>query len=232
MAQLAPLLDGVLLPKRAPAPQDRAGWRAVHAGCFLLGGTTFIAGTGCYYLTAWPNAPDASAWLYVVGSLGFLGVDVLELRTFRGDALLSLNILLSCIGSSLYVIGSYGFVPAIATVAPTVGVWGFLIGSAAIGCSQLWKTTRLVRGARAARRTTVLHGIGADAANAVGIELSAGLGAWCFFVGTLVYGWPPGGEVVAGALLWAIIGVWMVGSCLFMAGALFLIYRHSVMGLS
>jgi hypothetical protein len=69
------------------------------------------------------------------GSCGFLGVDVQELFTFRGDTLLSINIMLSVIGSALYVVGSIGFFPELEI--PEVGVWGFILGSFFIGVSQV-----------------------------------------------------------------------------------------------
>jgi hypothetical protein len=246
MARVADTVAGkVLLLAKGVPPQETAAWQAVHAGCFLLGGGTFLLGTGCYYLPAWAEGPAVSAWLYVVGSCGFLGVDALELatytRTHPGERWLHLNIALACVGSLLYVIGSYGFVPWVAAAQPWLGVWGFLLGSAVIGCSQLWKTARIAREYSRAipdpgsaleggvASEGALSQSWAPSANAVGVELSAGLGGWSFFFGTLVYA--GGGWAEDARIYWAIIGIWMLGSWLFTQGALFLFYRHAVMKL-
>ncbi|KAJ1618808.1 hypothetical protein T492DRAFT_1090174, partial [Pavlovales sp. CCMP2436] len=181
-------------------PQDKAAWQAVRSGCFMLGGVTFLFGTTCYYYPSWAEGAAVSAWLYTVGSFSFLGVDALELityvRTHLQERWLHRNIALSCLGSLLYVIGSYGFVPWLAAAQPLVGILGFVLGSAAIGTSQLWKTVRIARDYSRAVRVDyyVLEPSQswAASANAIGVELSAGLGGWSFFFGTLVYaggGW-------------------------------------------
>lgn len=62
--------------------QDTAWWRFFHALGFATGGTTFIAGTACYYVQPQTDYVDAwAAVLYIVGSIGFLSVDVMELFT-------------------------------------------------------------------------------------------------------------------------------------------------------
>ena len=101
------------------------------SACFCaLGhaGTTFIAGTVLYF---YPDVSDGdlwSAWLYTVGSFGFLGVDCLEFVTFTADRWLRANIALSATGSLCYVIGSVGFFPRIYAATDRVGVWGFILG--------------------------------------------------------------------------------------------------------
>jgi hypothetical protein len=67
------------LPSPKPDPK-----KALHAFFFLLGGTTFIAGTAALF---WPGNDALSASLYVLGSFGFLAVDVLEWLTFSGAVL-------------------------------------------------------------------------------------------------------------------------------------------------
>jgi hypothetical protein len=61
--------EAALLPPDrtgAKAVHDTAAWRALHAASFLLGGTTFIAGTLALYSPA-PSAALWSAVLYTVG---------------------------------------------------------------------------------------------------------------------------------------------------------------------
>jgi hypothetical protein len=147
------------------------------------------------------------------------------------------NICMSMTGSALYVAGSAGFLPSVAAAAPRLGVWGFVLGSAFIGWSQLWKTHRIGGGEEAAGGGSGGSGGGPgfslaafasrDAATAAGVELSAGLGALCFLFGTLLYDAGPleGPASVLRPVLWT----WVAGSCWFTLGGACLAFRHFVM---
>ena len=133
-------------------------WRLAHAADFLLGGTTFIAGTAVLFAPAAALLPPggaalASAALYTLGSLGFLAVDLQELASYsrREEALLRANISCSAAGSALYVLGSLGYAPALEALSPQLGPAGFIGGSAAIFASQLWKLARIAGDWRLAR---------------------------------------------------------------------------------
>ncbi len=80
-----------------PALHDSRIWRFTHALGFALGGTTFIAGTACYYFPSVDPTGLKSAILYTVGSFGFLFVDVLEFVTYTEDSYLRINISLSAV---------------------------------------------------------------------------------------------------------------------------------------
>jgi hypothetical protein len=203
-------------PLLSPSPpEDAPLWRAAHAFSFLLGGTTFIAGT-CLLFSTSPLAATLSAALYTLGSLGFLAVDVQEFVTFTVDARLRSNIALSAIGSSLYVAGSVFYFPQLGPGAggAASGVVLFIAGSAVIAASQAIKVTRLLR---------------ADppppcVASAVGVEASAGVGASLFLIGSLGVG--------AGWALALILSLWLIGSIAFTTGGCFLAHRHFVLSLS
>lgn len=64
-------------------------------------------------------------------------VDVLEFFTFYAlDNYLAGNIFLSVIGSTLYILGSIGFLPALNgpdDSTSLLGIWGFILGSFFIG---------------------------------------------------------------------------------------------------
>jgi len=210
-------------------------WKFLHAIFFLTGGITFMFGSACYYFPDWPESFLIGRVLYMIGSCGFLGVDVMELFTFTSDRILSLNIFMSATGSFLYVVGSIGYIPAvyestttwniitfnlttvggpafnIGLTPATTGAYGFIAGSFFIGCSQMWKVWRILS-------TTTKDMI------ALGVELGPCLGAWCFFVGTIMY--------YNVSLLEApsayIVNIWEAGSVLFTIGALFVTYRHCV----
>jgi len=79
-------------------------WIVTHFLGFFTGGTTFIAGTLCYYYPDWHAGALVAGVLYTVGSFGFLYVDVLEFFTFTEDAWLRTNIAMSAFGSTWYVI--------------------------------------------------------------------------------------------------------------------------------
>jgi len=223
-------------------------WRAAHCTNFLLGGTTFIAGTALLFApvaAALPNAPAgaelASAAVYTLGSLGFLAVDLQELASYsrREEALLRANIACSATGSALYVVGSLGYAPALAALIPQLGPAGFIGGSAAIFASQLWKLARIAGDWRHARAEEAASGdaepakaagagagaMGADleAATAACVEGGACAGAFFFLVGTALSEFAAG-QTAAGtdAVLW----LWVVGSLSFSAGGAALVYRH------
>ena len=204
------------------AVEETKVWQFFHAFSFLVGGITFIFGTMVYYFPDWDASYLFGGVLYTTGSTGFLVVDLMEFFTFTKDLVLRINISLSAFGSLMYVIGSIGFIPAVyeseATwdivgfTPATTGVYGFIVGSFFIGVSQFWKVARIM--------TTTKD------MTAVGVELGAGLGAWCFFVGTIMYNIPYYYE----NMFITIVNIWELGSILFTTGAFFLAYRHWVMG--
>lgn len=253
----APLLP----PLAAVAPKatyDTFPWRLAHAFFFLLGGTTFILGTGLLWLpdpSSTGVAATASAAFYTLGSLGFLAVDVMESFAFSGARCgLRVNIACSAIGSTLYLIGSVGFFPA---VPVAVGVWGFVLGSGLLILSQGWKVARFICEARASGAggadaddggTVALESSAlaprdlrdahsgvhpcVDAASAVGVEGSAGIGAAAFFSGTFLYFTAASSLAPTGNLLTAILALWMIGSVAYTSGACFLCWRHFVLHLT
>ena len=209
-------------------------WKFLHAIFFLTGGITFMFGSACYYF---PDDFLIGRVLYMIGSCGFLSVDVMELFTFTSDRILSLNIFMSATGSFLYVVGSIGYIPAvydstttwniitfnlttvggpafnIGLTPATTGAYGFIAGSFFIGCSQMWKVWRILS-------TTTKDMI------ALGVELGPCLGAWCFFVGTIMYYNVSLLEPAPSAYMF--VNIWEAGSVLFTIGALFVTYRHCV----
>lgn len=134
-------------------------WKVIHVLNFALGGTTFIAGTSCYFFDDLGfEGLYIAAILYIVGSIGFLGVDVQEFFTYKSlSTSLAINIFLSMVGSTLYIVGSVGFLPQLnnrdGSTNP-LGIWGFILGSFFIGyvdvvksqhqsSSQVWKVLRI-----------------------------------------------------------------------------------------
>ena len=195
-------------------------WRVSHFLGFFIGGTTFIFGTLCYYFPTWTEGAFDASFLYTLGSVGFLYVDLLELFTFTDDGWIRANIVMSTVGSTFYVIGSVGFFPAIFNASMTCGLLGFIFGSACIGASQTWKLRRLSR-----EEGGMFGSVGT--ATQVGIEGGAMIGGYCVLVGTTMFA---SGKPLEGAWFEAILAIWVVGSVAFTIGSLFVGFRHFVMG--
>ncbi|KIZ07584.1 hypothetical protein MNEG_0376 [Monoraphidium neglectum] len=148
-----------------------------------------------------------------------------EFFTFDGSVLRT-NIAMSATGSTLYVVGSVGYLPAVLAVNPLIGIYGFVLGSAFIAWSQLWKTYR-IGGGELQEGFHLKTFAAADAFTAAGVELSAGIGALCFFFGTLLY--DNGPLEGPGSVLATVLWIWVVGSAWFTTGGLFLAARHAFM---
>jgi len=200
------------------APGSSFLWRLFHFVNFMTGGTTFIAGTTCLFFQSWAASADRAALLYTIGSVGFLGVDVMEIFTFTGMLSLTINIGCSVIGSTLYILGSVGFFPELHV--PWMGNWGFVLGSFFIGMSEIWKLHRM--GSESGKFD--LSSLYADihAITATGVEFCAGLGGWSFFFGTLLY--------MHDFSYFGVLVIWLMGACWFTGGSVFLGYRHFVLG--
>lgn len=231
------LLDGVR--ETEVAVYERSWWRILHALSFMVGGALFIVGTVLLFLptSTYPDAPFQSALLYVIGSCGFLCVDVMEFFTFH-ECPLRGNILMSAVGSTFYVIGSAGFLPHIYTETSVYGIYGFILGSVIIGTSQTWKTIRLageevpqLGNDYGKKKPTIwVYSVrtlfsSKDIFTAAGVEASAGIGAWSFFVGTWLL------SIHENSSEWyrIVLYIWVFGSVAFTTGAFFLAYRHFVM---
>ena len=210
-------------------------WRVLHGVAFFIGGSTFIVGSALFFFPSVPNYLFISAVFYIVGSFGFLFVDLQEFFTYRDNSnLLRTNISLSATGSLFYVIGSVGFLPSVYDTTAMVGIWGFILGSAFIFGSQSWKVTRIIREDLAetdesgAKRTgfTSLRNC---SKTAIGVEADAGLGALMFLIGTVMYlvNLEAGSVLVFDIIIW----IWILGSIFFTIGSLFLNYRHFLMKL-
>jgi len=205
---------------------NQCWWKVLHAGFFLTGGILFVWGTSLYLLPKDFPTGASAGWIYVIGSCGF-GVDLLETITFTEESTeLRFNIACSAFGSALYVLGSYGYVPGQPLM---MGMQGFIWGSFVIGCSQFWKAHRLGSNGPEGKAFSIANlRANNDVTTAVLVELPPGLGAWCFFVGTLMY-WHA--HVPGSVWYTVVLVIWEIGSLFFFAGGAMLTYRHTVMGL-
>lgn len=246
----------------SPPIQDHLWWRMLHFAGFYVGGITFIIGTAMYY------DPDMSleesnlaAALYIIGSCGFLTVDVMEFFTpdFTWYPLRA-NLALNACGSILYVLGSIGFLPAIMNSSNQLGAWGFILGSALIGVGEIWKIARIATPASPLEQadgeadaypmTLQAAGKGGtDGRHAQGTPCLPSLWYVCssadvftaagIEVGAFIGSWSffVGSAMFdksVAPLQWYddILSLWMAGSIGFTMGALFMAYRHFWLKLS
>jgi len=201
-------------------------WKVVHALWFAGGGACFVAGTAILFWPAWAESGTASAVCYTVGSACFLAVDSLEFVTYTQESKwVRINIMCSWVGSMLYLVGSVGFLPAVYDWDDQVGIQGFILGSFAIGMSELWKTHRIGSDEIGFSMNVLLGSW--DKMTQAGVEMGACIGAWCFFVGTIIYWHSLNSQNTPVApdyrvVLW----IWLIGSCFFTAGGVILGWRH------
>jgi hypothetical protein len=220
---------------------DQDWWRFLHYGGFCLGGITFLIGTLLYYPTIYETAKGndsdvrtlsvVTAWLYIIGSAGFLFVDVQEFFTFTDDVILRINISCSMIGSLFFLIGSAGFLPTFYNWCPLIGIIGFLAGSFFIGCSQTWKLVRILRSPDEVGVTPETSSL--LRWNAACVEGGAMVGGFAFLIGTSFF-WIGPIEGDAECLVTCnnyevVLALWVVGSLAFTFGGLSLAYRHVIL---
>jgi hypothetical protein len=194
------------------SPSSTILWRIFHASSFIIGGISFIIGTALLFPFQSYALSLSSALIYTIGSLGFLFVDLQEFFTFINDPVLRFNIFLSGSGSTAYVLGSIGYIPEVQSFSSTLGVYGFIIGSALIFSSQVWKLYRIG------------YWISNDTMTASIVEGGACIGALFFLIGSIL--------VITSTSLNSIIIIlvlWMIGSISFTIGGLTLSYRHFIM---
>lgn len=120
-----------------------------------------------------------------------------------------------------------GFFPSIFGATNAVGVWGFILGSTAIGASQAWKVHRIGRGGGPPSAFS-MRGLVAsrDSATSCGVEAGACVGALCYLVGTAMFrAGPLDGPNYAGVL-----GLWVAGGACFTVGGGFLAFRRACRG--
>jgi hypothetical protein len=205
--------------------QNTNAWRALHAYSSLLGGATNFAAT---ILAFWRKSYNANVWvgiLFLVGSLAYFVVALMELYVPTKDLTKRFIISSLLVGYVFYTAGSAGMFPDF-TDDDDAGfysgnsqlmIWGFIFGSSFIGVSEIVDLHRL-------GRTT--NGFLGDAANAnmFGQKIGGVLGSLCYLWGTAI--------IDIGGIFDAAAVIWILGSSSFLVGSFFLVYRHFVLDLA
>lgn len=125
---------------------NSATWKMWHGGNHMFGDICFVFGSFALFpfLSTFINTAAVSAWFYTIGSVNIFIAEITEWIHFTSLEYpylwISINFFLSVIGSILYLIGSIVFLPMFAKI--DLGNLLFIIGSAFIFVSQIWKLAR------------------------------------------------------------------------------------------
>jgi hypothetical protein len=125
---------------------------------------------------------------------------------------LGLNFFLSAIGSLLYLLGSIFIIPSLNT--PSLGAWGFIIGSVFVWLAQLWKVHRM----QPFKRDHWTE----DEWSAFQVDFMASTGGFWFLVGTAA-------SLSPRVSLVAVVNMWVIGSIAFTWSGCALLYRHFIL---
>lgn len=191
-------------------------WRLIHNACYLCGGVCFFFGSMCYFpaisqfvLGGWLFTigstgflcADALEW-WTNNRVGCFMDDAYRLSyeksqgpffanpsTFKGRyqrAENGLNFFTSVCGSTLYLIGSIYYIPALNAL--TLGTIIFIIGSAFIYVAQGWKLYRAGCNNEATPtiRSFSFKNWKHDPPGVI-VDLTAGLGGVCYFIGSFLF---------------------------------------------
>jgi hypothetical protein len=147
------------------------------------GGICFIIGSFLLFPFLAPlfDTATVSAWFYTIGSVSFLLADLTEwLHYTKANCpflVLSVNFMVSVLGSTFYLIGSVDFLPFVN--APDAGYLFFIIGSSLIVISQAWKEWRTLT----PPGKTAREGYEEDVSGFY-VDLFAGLGGLMYLIGS------------------------------------------------
>jgi hypothetical protein len=197
--------------------QNSLCWRIWHGVNYQNGGICFIIGSALlfpFFATLLDSA-TVSAWFYTVGSITFLLADITEwLHYTRQDCpffQLSLNFMVSVLGSTFYLIGSAELLPFINKTDQAYLC--FIIGSSLIFLSQAWKEWRtLTQPGKSASQ-----GYEEDVSGFY-VDLFAGLGGLMYLIGSfpLSQSAQKPEYVVPGVIIYCFGGVFFTLSGVFM----------------
>ena len=198
-----------MYPAFLSTKDKRLSWRLWHSINYMCGGIFFFFGSLMYFpsIDKQFNGDVVGGWLFTIGSANFLLADLTEFDHFRKGfigrlephhisvsypmsrfrkAELGINFMCSAFGSLLYLIGSICFIPATDLLA--LGEWSFIVGSAIIVLSQIWKCFRTfcIDESNPENGAFKLQNIWWDFPG-FNVDLYAGLGGLMYLIGTWLF---------------------------------------------
>lgn len=164
-------------------------WEGVNASTYLVGALCFLVGS-VFFLPTFDAYSAAAAWLFVIGSLIYLGValhDFVETLIYyrhnrqrgRKTILEFLTLTGYVIASVLFLLGSVCFLPNVFKEA--WGAWGFIIGSTLFAAGATISVTQITEAGTM---------ICLQLLNAVAICFV--IGSILFLIASIPYLWPSG----------------------------------------
>lgn len=197
-------------------------WEALNASTYIVGAICFVVGS-VFFLPALQTYSTAGAWLFIIGSLIYLGVAthdfveaIIHYRNTRQHGRKTMLEFLTLTGyvtaSVLFVIGSVFFLPSMFKEA--WGAWCFIIGSALFAVGATLSVTQI---------TSAGTLIGLQLLNAVAITFV--IGSILFLISSIPYLWSVEQSSLAHKLFSYLASQFIFASLLFLAGGLANFYR-------
>lgn len=125
---------------------------------------------------------------------------------------LSINIFISMIANTFFVVGSVMFLPEVDLDIP--GYWVFVAVSALVVFIQVWKICRVIHDGK--KYDQSLHSITRDLKRFF-VDFFAGCGGLLFFVGSFLFIWTNYENQIIGAIIFILGGLgFCISSCFMM----------------
>lgn len=197
-------------------------WEGINASTYIIGALCFVAGS-IFFLPMFKEYATAAAWLFIIGSLIYLGVTLHDCaetthyyrynkRSSRKTILELLTLTGYVVASVLFLLGSICFLPDVFKEA--WGAWCFIIGSTLFAACATTSVTQITE----AGTLTGLQRLNATAICFV-------IGSILFLIPSIPYLWPAKQSNLTQTLFTYSAGQFIFASLLFLAGGVVNFYR-------
>jgi hypothetical protein len=193
-------------PRFTSTTTNSLSWRLWHSINYIIGGSTFLIGSMCYFpfIQNYFDGFVVGAYLFTIGSLAFLLADFTEWNHFRVGSFdqpdyikdwtiwkslrraeVAVNFFISAIGSFLYLLGSICFIPSLDLLldGEILFIWGSLI----IVLAQTWKVLRTMFYNEQDPNANFNWDNVREDYSGFGVDVCAGVGAGFYAVGTYLF---------------------------------------------
>ena len=197
-------------------------WEGLNASTYIAGALCFVVGS-IFFLPMFEKYSAAAAWLFIIGSLIYLGVTLQDLAEtinyYRHNRQSSRKTIFEFLTSTGYVIASLLFLLGSICFLPGVlkeawGAWCFIIGSTLFAACATISVTQIT-----------------EAGTLVGLQLLNAT-AICFVIGSILflvpsipYLWPTKQSSLTQTLFTYSASQFIFASLLFLAGGVANFYR-------
>lgn len=197
-------------------------WEGLNASTYIIGALCFVVGS-VFFLPRFEMYSAAAAWLFITGSLIYLGValhDFAETLIYyrhnrqhgRKTTLEFLTLTGYVIASILFLLGSVCFLPSVFKEA--WGAWCFIVGSGLFAAGATISVTQITEAGTL---------VGLQLLNAVAICFV--IGSILFLIPSIPYLWSVEQSKLAQKLFSYLTSQFIFASVLFLAGGVTNFYR-------